>query len=183
MIDEVHVMLDLETWGTGAGCAIRSVGAVVFCPETGKLGTEFYCNVDDESCVQAGLVKDAGTVAWWARQSKQAQDSLLTDPIPLVDTLALFTSFWQGIGGEYLWSQGANFDEPIMSAAYKAVNKRAPWKFHNSRDTRTAYHFGRRANTFNEFAFKRAGTYHNALDDARHQAMLVHKAVQAVGRR
>lgn len=33
----VHVSLDLETWGTRAGCDIRSIGAVVFYPETGKV--------------------------------------------------------------------------------------------------------------------------------------------------
>ena len=182
MIDEVHVMLDLETWGTGAGCAIRSIGAVVFCPETGNLGNEFYCNVDDASCVAAGLVKDAGTVAWWAKQSKQAQDSLLTDPVPLDDALMMFSAYWLNEKAEFIWSQGGNFDEPIMSAAYKAVNQRSPWKFHNSRDTRTSYHYGRRSGKFNEFSLRRRGTYHNALDDARHQAMCVHKATQAIGR-
>jgi exodeoxyribonuclease VIII len=180
MLDEVHVMVDTETWGTGAGCAIRSIGAVVFCPETGNLGTEFYINVADDSCERVGLVKDAGTVAWWARQSKAAQDSLLTNPAPIEDALAMFSAYWLDVKGEFFWSQGGNFDEPILSHAYRAVNMRAPWKFHNSRDTRTAYHYGRRRG-FNEFTFKRKGTYHNALDDAKHQAMVVHRATRAIG--
>lgn len=182
MRDEVHVMLDLETWGTGAGCAVRSIGAVVFCPETGTLGDEFYCNVDDQSCADIGLVKDAGTVAWWARQSKKAQDSLLVDQLPVGEATALFAKYWSNVNGEFLWSQGGNFDEPILGHIYKKLGKREPWKFHNSRDTRTSYHYGRRSGKFNEFALKRAGTYHNALDDARHQAMCVHKATIAIGR-
>lgn len=34
----IHVMLDLETWGTEPGCDIRSIGACVFDPLTGDVG-------------------------------------------------------------------------------------------------------------------------------------------------
>lgn len=36
----LHVMIDLETWGTKPGCDIRSIGAVVFDPLTGMLGND-----------------------------------------------------------------------------------------------------------------------------------------------
>lgn len=34
----LNLMIDLETWGTEPGCDIRSIGAVVFDPLTGKIG-------------------------------------------------------------------------------------------------------------------------------------------------
>lgn len=37
MTKPIHVMLDLETWGTRPGCEIRSIGACVFDPVTGDI--------------------------------------------------------------------------------------------------------------------------------------------------
>ena len=53
----VHVMLDLESWGTLPGSALRSIGATTFSPY-GDCHTEktFYANIDRESCECAGLV-------------------------------------------------------------------------------------------------------------------------------
>lgn len=34
----IHIMLDLETWGTEPGCDIRSIGACVFDPVAGTIG-------------------------------------------------------------------------------------------------------------------------------------------------
>jgi len=181
MIDEVHVMLDLETWGTAAGSAIRSIGAVVFCPETGKLGNEFYTNVSDESCLALGMVKDSGTVKFWAEpKNAKANAQLAIDPLPIEEAVRRFSQFYITAGGDFVWSQGGNFDEPLLGYAYRLLGLGAPWKFWASRDTRTAYHYGKRTGRFNEFAIKRAGTYHNALDDAKHQAMCVHKATVAI---
>jgi hypothetical protein len=147
-----NVMLDLETWGTAPGSALRSIGACEFDPHTDQIGEKFYANIADESCVEVGLIKDASTVAWWGRQTKQAQDSLLV--------------------GVFVWSQGANFDQPLWEAAVRPLGMRTPWKFTDSRCTRTAYDMG----GFNPYVMKRAGTHHNALDDAIHQAKCVQGA-------
>lgn len=182
MIDEKHVMLDLETWGTAAGCAIRSIGAVQFCPETGTLGQEFYANIDDVSCMELGLVKDPGTVAWWGRQSREAQDSLLKNRMPVGLALKQFTEYWKMVGADYVWSQGGNFDEPILSCIYSKLQRKTPWKFAASRDTRTSYHYGQTMGGFFSHGVKREGTYHNALDDAKHQARCVYLATSAIRR-
>jgi len=183
MIEEKHVMLDLETWGTGPGCAIRSVGAVVFCPVTGKLGDEFYSNVTDASCLDIGLIKEPGTVAFWNKPANRvAQDSLTKDQLPISEVLAKFSLFFAAAEGQFLWSQGANFDEPILGHVYKVLKKRSPWKFSCSRDTRTAYHFGMSfGGKFDPYTLTRAGTHHNALDDAKHQAHCVYMAIKSMG--
>lgn len=172
-------MLDLETFGTAVGSAIRSVGAVVFDPHSSKMGAEFYMNVDDASCTAAGLTKDAGTVAWWAKQSKTARDSLLKDQYPIERVLEQFSSWFRTNRGIFVWSQGSNFDEPLLSHAYRAVKQRSPWKFSDARDTRTAYDIS----GFNSYAVKREGTYHNALDDAKHQAKCVQMSYAKVAGR
>jgi hypothetical protein len=157
MKNEIHVMVDLETWGTAPGCAIRSIGAVEFCPVTGKLGDEFYATITDASCTEAGLKRESG------------------------DALTRFKRFWGDCEGDFFWSQGANFDEPILGWAMRAVAIRPPWKFAHARDTRTAYHMGMSfGKNYDPYSIKRAGTYHNALDDAKHQARCVHLSVNSM---
>lgn len=53
----IHIMLDLETWGTEPGCDIRSIGACVFDPLTGIVGKE--CTTCDGRR-RPGGVNDAG---------------------------------------------------------------------------------------------------------------------------
>jgi len=70
------VMVDLETLGRRAGCAILSIGAVAFDAETGKMGPEFYMVVKMASCEKHGLHTDPDTVAWWEKQNPEAQKVL-----------------------------------------------------------------------------------------------------------
>jgi hypothetical protein len=172
-----NVMLDLETWGTRPGCAIRSVGAVMFDPISGSIGNEFYANVSDESCVMAGLFVQDDTAAWWDRQSQDAQDALLVDPKGIYVVVQMFHQWFRKNKGVFIWSQGANFDEVIWSAIAHKLGQRPPWKFYDVRDTRTAYEIA----GFDARTVKRAGTYHNALDDARHQAYCVSQAFGKCG--
>ncbi len=167
-----NVMLDLETWGKSPGCAIRSIGAVEFDPISGEVGAEFYANVDDESCKVVGLVKDPDTVKWWDDQPQQARDALKEKKQDIVTISHNFTAWFRGVRGMFVWSQGANFDEPIMSAVFRATGMKTPWRFYNARDTRTVYDVAR----FDPRSVRRTGTHHNALDDARHQVRLVQLA-------
>src|SRR5580765_7821917 len=122
-----NVMLDLETWGTCPGCAIRSIGAVVFDPISGETGEEFYANVDDVSCLDIGLVKELQTIDWWRQQTKEAQESLLKDPLPIMEVIDRFRQWFIRSRGIFIWSQGANFDEPIIHAAFRRTKRFAPW--------------------------------------------------------
>lgn len=100
---------------------------------------------------------------------------MLVDPQPLQDALWSFSAWWQSHGGERVWSHGANFDQPIIEAAYRAVGMQAPWSFWNSRCTRTLFDVANvdtRKMSTNEVK-------HNALDDARAQV----RATQAAMRR
>jgi hypothetical protein len=167
------VMVDLETWGTCPGSMIRSVGAVFFDPETGQLGNEFYCNVQEASCKKLKMTKDAATVEWWADpKNALANKQLSVDPLPIIEVMERFEKFFVEGRGRWFWSQGLNFDDPLLAWIFRAVGRKQPWKFHEGQDTRTIY----RVAGFNSYAVKRPGTYHNALDDAKHQVVCVSMA-------
>ena len=161
----MHCMVDLETWGTNPGAAIRSLGAVMF-DETGVHET-FYRNVDDESCLRVGLSKSKSTEDWWADQSKEAQAALLVDPQPIGDVLADFAKWWKANNARYVWGHGATFDPPIVEAAFDAFGLAAPWDFWNVRCSRTVLAMANRRPS------RAGGTHHNALDDAKAQAKAI----------
>lgn len=171
------VMLDLETWGTRPGCAIRSIGACVFDrkdapPRRGAMAT-FYANVTDESCAKLGLIVEPSTKQWWDSPSNRAASAhLLKDQISLEAAVFSFYEWFVKQGGKYVWCHGATFDVPIIEAASMTLGLPPPWRFQNVRDTRTVY------DVFGPVSFpKREGTHHNALDDAIHQARCVQVAL------
>jgi hypothetical protein len=169
------LMVDLETWGTGPGCIIRSIGAVAFDRYSGQLGDEFYAVVTEKSCKKLKLFREPGTEAWWNKPEQEHANRQLVEAVDQLDikeALTRFTSFFRNARTQFVWSQGNNFDEPIISYTYRKLEMEPPWKFWDSRDTRTAYDMAE----FNPRTIRRMGTYHNALDDAKHQVECVYRA-------
>jgi hypothetical protein len=172
----MNVMLDLETWGTRPGCAIRSIGAVAFDFNIAREAAVFYHNIDELSCREAGLVFDKSTIDWWNQQSKESIDALGVDPKPLLIIVREFKGWWAKLAADKVWSQGANFDSVLWEFACRAVGLEAPWRFFNVRDTRTLYD----AAGLDYKAIAREGIEHHALDDCRHQIMLCRMAWQTI---
>lgn len=163
------VMVDLETMGTVAGCAILSIGAVGF--DENGLGSEFYRVVYIRSCLDAGLFIDPETLEWWKSQSEEARKILtlvksLETSIPLKQALEEFNEFLTTYGDKVvLWGNGAVMDNAILLAAARAVDLKLPVKYWNHLCYRTI------KETNPDVKFKRVGTHHNALDDAKSQAL------------
>lgn len=132
-----HVMLDLETMGTEPGCAIVSIGAVEFDLKSGKIGEKFYCTIDLQSCVDAGLKINPSTLIWWMAQSEQAREKICSDSILLSDALDAFSLWFLRIGGVNIWGNSASFDCGILTACYKALKMPTPWAFYNEKCYRT----------------------------------------------
>lgn len=171
-----HVMINLETLGTTPGSVVLSIGAVVFDPFTGKFGGSFRMNIDRISSEAAGLTVDPATVAWWAKQDQAAKDALLVNPRPVDEVLSVFSNWWEQTGASYFWAHAPNFDETLLTAVYRAVGRKPPWKFWDVRCTRTAYSLA------GDIGPNRAvGQHHNALDDAKAQALAVHEAYKILG--
>lgn len=174
------IMMDLETWGKKPGCALRSIGARQFDPYSDRNGEMFYANITKESCLDVGLVVDESTERWWSDQGEAAQNVLLVDQRPLREVIQNYLAWFETVGGMFTWSQGANFDQPILDAACNALNigeRDRPWKFWDSRCTRTVYGIA----SFNPWTVKRKGTHHYALDDCDHQIICVQRSFRALG--
>lgn len=167
-----HVMLDLETWGTKPGSALRSIGMVQFDPRFAGFGKEFYCNLDREDQVKLGATIDVSTEQWWARQSKEAQEALEQDQLPLLQACNMVRDYFRQTRVTHVWAQGSNFDPVLLEASMGLVNVTPPWRFYNTRDTRTAYNIA----SLDTKTIKRKGEHHNALEDAKHQVRCVYMA-------
>jgi exodeoxyribonuclease VIII len=160
-------MLDLETLGNRPGCKILSIGAVAFGPH--GLGDEFYVVVDREDQTAYGLHEDSDTLKWWSNQSESAREVLFqaNSGKTVLGSLSLFNKYLAnfGMSDVKLWGNGSDFDNAILISCYAATKQQAGWKFWNNRCYRTlkSLHPGTK--------LTRTGTYHNALDDAKTQAL------------
>lgn len=154
-----RVMLDIETLGLDSGCAIVSIGAVRF--GAGELGETFYRSISLSSCQEHGLEIDAGTLEWWLDQDETAQTQLAGGDA-LDEALRDFVD-WYGDADE-IWANSPSFDCSILSAAFDSVGIEAPWDYWSERDFRTLKKLPVAVE------MEQAGTEHDALDDAKHQA-------------
>lgn len=190
-------MLDLET------CDLRSIGACVFDPTTGKVWTRlaghatpegdgtFYIATDNPLAKDVGaregyndgtntirlydLWRDPETVQWWSDQSEEAQ-AAFTNPVDLCEALMKFGFWLMNIApGQSLrlWSHGPAFDPPILAEAYHECGLEVPWHYRAPRDTRTLFDLAGISNHSEFMAQTSYGTAHHALDDAIAQARSV----------
>lgn len=172
-----HCMVDTETFGQKPGCAILSIGAVIFDPFSKEEPREkFYSTIDLTSAVLLGLTVDQKTVEWWQKQNIAAQHELSRNPVNIKAVLGEFQMWCNRNAVDRIWCHGAGFDAPIIEHALKLAELDSPWRYAQIRDTRTVY------DLFNIDLIKREriGVYHNALDDAIFQVKAVQDALQNV---
>lgn len=159
-----HIMVDIETLGTSPGCAILSIGAAEFDPSTEKIGGTFYSSINLQSSLDAGFAVDADTIKWWISQGQEASASAFAGALSVHEALRAFNSF-VGRENTYVWSNGADFDIPILISALDRLGIEPGWKFYNNRCFRTLKNLHR-----NVKPGPRVGVHHHALDDAVFQA-------------
>lgn len=163
------VMVDLETLGTVASAVILSIGAVKFNLETGEIADDgFYASVSIDSNLDFGRRIQEDTLLWWLKQPAAAQQVFHEEKMALPEALELFSD-WVQIDNARMWSNGADFDLPMIAHAYNQVQLAAPWKFWNSRCVRTYKALPGAKNV----KAGSLGVKHNALSDAYNQAQLV----------
>jgi exodeoxyribonuclease VIII len=138
----MDVMLDLETFGVNSDSAIVVIGALKFTRDLPHLNIDkmdsFYRKVDPSSCRDIGMKIDPATVSWWEKQPPEIRAEVFSeDRIPIKQALVEFSEWYKG--SSCIWSQGANFDIPILSTAYTKCGMREPWNYWSARDTRTLF--------------------------------------------
>ncbi|HDL9513630.1 TPA: 3'-5' exoribonuclease [Vibrio cholerae] len=171
-------MIDIECMGKGSKAPITSLGAVVFNPNTGELGSEFYVIVNLCSSAYYGEM-DPSTVVWWLQQSDEARAIYAEDApkLTLKDALTQFND-WLAEQGEsndlYLWGNGKEFDNLIVRNAFEACRIKPNFSHWNDTDVRTIVKMGRDILGIDPKAkLVRDGVHHSALDDAKFQAAYV----------
>jgi hypothetical protein len=167
-------MIDLETLGNSSNSVIVSIGAAAFNDD--EITHKFYCVVDPQSCINAGMQMDASTVMWWLQQSQDARDAIAKQPetnVPIYIALERFSNWFPA--DAQVWGNGATFDNVILDNAYRKTGVVRPWKFWNDRCYRTLKNLypAIKADPFE-------GTAHNALADACHQANHAIKILKAI---
>ena len=177
--EQRNIMLDLETMGVGPNAAIVAIGAVEFVlpvkesmatvGRIGEITREFYRTVDLQSSVDAGGVIDPSTVMWWLEQSDEARAELTREAgrENIAGALQLFRE-WLGGRDCLIWGNGASFDNVILGSAYTKLSgiDFVPWKFRNNRCYRTVKALNKHIP-----ADEVGGVAHNAVDDAKYQAL------------
>lgn len=141
----LDVMVDLETLGTTADSAILSIGAVRFNIHGDSVPHEgpdtFYAEVSIDSNIKRGRRIDGSTLAWWMQQDQAARRVFTNKFKPdLTAALEVFVDWFAAAGRAAetrLWSNGADFDIPMLNHALKTVDMTPPWKFFNHRCLRT----------------------------------------------
>ena len=168
-----NVMLDLETTGVSAGCCILSIGACTL-----DLDTEFYAKIELSSCYDKGLKDLPSTLEWWDKQDPAVRTEAFSGVDQLAVVLIKFSDWLNSVGEKKakIWGNGADFDLPILGAAYEACGMEKPWKPYNGRCFRTI------KNLYPDVipsAFR--GVKHNAYEDAKNQAIHLVKICHTKG--
>lgn len=162
-----NCMLDTESIGLNPDAALVSIGAVMF-DENGGLGASFYRVIHLATSVNAGFKMEPGAVLFWLSQPDEARNAILFNALPMVDVMKEFADWLtaQCPREEVLvWGCSPAFDCIKVEAHCKAAGVRTPWSYYNERCYRTI----RERNKVVE-EDERIGL-HNALDDAKHQAL------------
>lgn len=170
-----HIMLDLETLDNTPTAAIVALGAVRFDIEKASLGTEFYEVIRGSSCQKAGMTIGADTVYWWMSQSPAAR-KIFSEETPKADiapTLVNFSGYVKDIKNSCVWGNGSTFDNIILRNAYTCCILPVPWSYTRDFCFRTM---------IKNFPAERvqSGVVHNALEDARAQALTLIKLMRRI---
>lgn len=171
------LMIDFETLGTSADSVIMSIGAVRFDINSQELDNEgFYASISIDSNLEKGRRIDESTLIWWMGQSKEAQ-RVFTEPKMTLEAALVEFFDWFGPKDKDMrvWSNGADFDIPMLAHAVKSFGWELPWNFWNHKCFRTlkGLPFAKKA------AKVEPMVKHNALSDAIAQAKNA-QAIQAV---
>lgn len=161
---KTNIMCDLETTGTSGGCCILSVGLVFILD--GVICDTYYDKISHEFSKYAGFHDDPDTVAWWNKQRADIQEeafSGMRTPDSVLESISHKLKEYGTPRDIYLWGNGSDFDNVILSAAYKRLGMPQPWHYTNNSCYRTWKNSA-------PVPYQKPMDAHNALADAIAQA-------------
>lgn len=143
ILEQTHVVVDLETYGTRPGSVILQIGAKAF-----NRGTELTVNdnfsttINYPDSVGFGFTVDQSTVDWWKKQPTQLHRAVLSGVKSVAEALDSFedfilTLYKESHAGLNIWGNSNDFDLGLLKAYYHRFDQETPWKFRDERDFRT----------------------------------------------
>jgi hypothetical protein len=171
-----NLMIDIEAIGIRPGSVVTSVGACMFNLSTGEVEDVFKVNIDISSSIKYGLKVDGKTLGFWFSQSKEAQDAMLKDPVPLPEACKGLIKFCQSHHVDLAWANGAPYDFPMIEAVFDSCGAWFPIlhkKVMCMRPLRALVGYKAPPEYFDEGKWM----HHDALDDCRRQVQMLHDMV------
>lgn len=180
------IMIDIETLGTTESSVVLSIGAVAFNRRNPAIPiSTLYLGFGTSDCrkeqVEKGRTMSRDTIAWWNKQTPDAQRVLKEKNVENVtEALSALVSFIRGLPIDPLvWGNGSDFDNVIVGSLLETYGFARPWKFWNNRCFRTMKGEHGHIVTGPE----RVGVHHNALDDAIYQATFLQSIYSVLQKR
>jgi len=170
------LMIDIETLGTGSNAVVVSIGAVLFDRDTGEIGPKFSKNLAYQDQLTVGRKVTESTIGWWMSQSNEARcNSFMKVSHSTKDALLDFKEFIESNVSDDCrpWGNGPSFDLVILESLFDDFDIKHPWHFRHVRCLRTFKDL-----IYNGKDLVREGVYHDALDDAVHQAKIVIEGIR-----
>ena len=167
-----HIMIDIETIGTGPDACILTIAMQTFDPfSRGWYDRHYYARIDTESQPDRNI--EESTLQWWASQPAESREEAFSEQgrIPLKQALEeMHPIIWNS---DFVWANGPTFDMNIIEHAYKSHSMSLPWKFYRVRDARTVYSL---------YPDLDKGTVsHHALDDCQQQILKLQATLKHLG--
>lgn len=180
IVKERDIMVDLETLATSPDSVILTIGAVRFDPYADDSKRDvrsmphFYARIDPGSFDYPEAEINDDTLAWWAKQSPEAQHEAFGDGVERMDIRNALDQFFDFCRPcDRIWANGPAFDIIILETAARRLGKTWPWKFWQARDCRTVFRLvpqrDQKANN------------HNALDDCWVQIYKLQQCLKSLG--
>lgn len=177
-----HIMVDIETLGTGVDAPILTIGAVCFDPFASSPGKRFYATIHPACYDKYGhfFTISYETLLWWLKQEEAPRNEAFFAKNQVEVDVAL-KQFHDFIDAQpkplFMWSHGKEFDLPILAKAMNNFSIGIPWKFFNTRDTRTLFDVGHVGMTTSP-----DHDLHHAIGDCLRQIDAVQRGYKALGK-
>lgn len=166
------LMIDIEAFADTPDSAPAEIGLIFFDrDDKSREFLSFRYQPSPITAIQLGFNVTPGTLKWWDDKGMTI-DMYAGEPFP--DVLDEITRDIEMHGRKDLrvWSRGNSYDLSILKLGYSRTSKELPWNFTLERDVRTWLEGC-------QFKSPRKND-HDALDDARNQALDIVEATIAI---
>lgn len=131
---KLHIILDLETTGIHSTSGITEIAAICQAGTSGEL-SRFSVMINPASYESNSSFRiDPNTILWHEQQNPGIGEEWKAKGTTWMNATVQFAEWLNDLahGGSYeihYWSQGKDFDFPILSNHFEKVGLTDPWKF------------------------------------------------------